>query len=252
MPKRNRHHVTVDIYRIRLPSGAVVRAMKATPLVLAAHGMFSMALMAAAMEAVPDGPGKSKQGSAMSSVDFTCKACLADKLDLSLMSLADRMAVHSWATADGFDGGRLEGPLVIQPEFFEPLVKGPGAVLLHLMCDAYGVRPSEALGLSADKGLSLALDLAITYRGLRRDSEGAEGEVEVSDVFGGTHKVPASWLSARDQQGIRADGTKVVDWDELAKFYGEGGLSCGGIDGGDGMIGPMPGPDGQRDWSKYN
>lgn len=247
--RSTRHTTTVDVYRLGLPSGAVVRICKATPLVLAANGLFSTALLDAAMGAVgPDKEQPTKQAHAVTSIDFVCRACLMDDINPDDMTLIDKMAVHSWATAPGNDGATYESIEPIKAEMFFPLVKGAGAVLLHLACEAYGVRPSVVLGIDVDLELSLALDVAIAYRGLRREQTGGEGEVEAPDMFGDIHKVPANWLSSAQRNGDRPP----VHIDDMVKFWGpDTVLSAGGIAGGDGAIGPMPSADGLRHWDEH-
>lgn len=243
------NRITIAAYRLTLPSSAVVRVCKASPLVLAAHGLFSSGLLQAAVEAVSTDKDTSKQPSIVSSINFACTACMLDRdIEPSLMPLADRMAVHAWSTAPGIDGAVFESDVVLTQAFFLPLIRGAGALLLHVACEAYGVRPSAMLGISVDSELSMSVDMAVAYRGLYRDAAGAEGIVEVEDVLGNKHQVPSTWLSSPGRSGPTPAGN-ATHMDDYARFYGPCVLSAGGIEGGDGMIGPMPGPDGQRHWN---
>lgn len=246
---RKPERITIQAFRLTLPSCAVVRVCKASPLVLAAHGLFSSGLLQAAVAAVSIEKDTSAQPSIVSSINFACQACMLDKdIDVTMLQLPDRMAVHSWVTAPGIDGAVFEGDIELTQAFFLPLVRGAGALLLHAACEAYGTRPSTMLGIAGDAELAMAVDMAVAYRGLYRDADGAEGIVEVEDVFGDKHQVPSAWLPTGGRGSVASQGL-ATHMDDYARFYGPCVLSAGGIEGGDGMIGPMPGPDGQRHWN---
>lgn len=243
--RRGRPAEITDVYRLRLPSGGVVRVRKATPLALAACGLFATTLLHAAIVAVSS-EEVSDGAQRVASVGLICKACLVDAVAPEDLTWVDRLAVHAWATAAGEDGAEYEGSPPLTPDLFVPLVQGPGALMLHHLCEMYGTRPSDVLGIGEDRDLALSLDVAIAFRGIRRDQSGAEGIVAAKDMYGGVHHVPGAWLSG-------GTGPSVIDADTYAKYYGECTLSAGsnGNAAGDGMIGPMPGADGLRDWERY-
>ena len=229
------------IYWLALPSGRFVLVRRADPAALVGRGRLLFPLLSHAIAACDLGQHEPPEPNhaAVDTIRRYCEACLVspripDDITAEEIPFSDALAIYQWATTGGSETDRFAGERAYQVSDFEPLVRGPAALFLDLMCARYHVRPSDALGVGAVT-LGFDLDLALAYRGLRRETDAAAQEVEVEDAFGGKHKVPADWLP---QSQIPA-GAKTIHADTFARRYGQVALSAGGAFG-DGAIGPMP------------
>ena len=225
------------VYRLPLPSGGVVRVRKLNRTTLLGHGLLAFPLLAAAIEAGRDDedapvPQTWKQLIAL------CRAALMDgTIDPADLSVTDRLAIYQWAsTARVIEPAIPDGEQPFAAADFMELVRSPTAVTIETLCRRYTMRPSTLMGIE-DDDLAADLDMALAYRGLRQDSDQADGsgEIEVEDVYGNTHKVPASWFDTSVEPG-----TKVVHVDQYAKRAARLGLREMALSAG-GAIGASPG-----------
>lgn len=228
--------VTYDTYRLPLPSGGVVLVRKADTLALLGHGLLLFPLLGAAVDVIRDEDIDQQPNELLKSLNLICQTCVLDKsVEVSDLSLADRVAIQSWALSPIVEPAVLDSTRTCTAIDLEPLVRSnTGALVLDAVCKRYMVRPSVLLGIAEDLTLSVDLDLAIGYRGLGGERIDGRGEVEVEDCLGNTHKVPAGWLPQPEA------GARVIDADDLARRAIRGGRKIAGISfGGTGDLEPM-------------
>jgi hypothetical protein len=140
------------------------------------------------------------------------------------LTLDDCRVIQSWSLSPSVRPAIVDVECLCTAIDLEPLVRsGTGALVLDAVCKRYMVRPSVLLGISADSTLSVDLDLAIGYRGLGGERVEGQGEVEVQDCWGNTHRVPAGWLPQPEP------GARAVDADDLARRAVRGGRRLAGI-----------------------
>jgi len=239
-----------------LPTGeGVVRVRKASKMALAAAGLFFSPLLNEAVAASATGPAEDevqRQGriSTLDSIEQLVNLCLVDPdITADLLPLIDQLEIQKWALSDEVEPA---SPDLKEPERrwaerdFFPLMHGEAVLLLDMMCRRYKARPSDALGVPPE--LALAVDLAVSMRGARYESDRtkSQDEVEMLDAWGNVHKVPRKVADFSDM-GSKHPNAKIIHADDLAKRYGEISLSAGGGAGGleqmgrggDGAIGSL-------------
>lgn len=220
------------VFYLQLPSGGVVLVRKLTRLAMLANGLLCFPLLSTAVEASSAEEERVKTGIAKHVMDL-CRAALVDEeLSPHDLTLSDRMAVYQWAsTPEVIDPAQEAGEREWGVAQFKNLVASQAAVTTDLLARRYMARPSELMGLE-DADLAMDLDLAIAYRGIMAESKTARGEqeIEVEDIFGRTHKVPANWFEGADPG---AKITHAEDYGKRAQRLGlkEMALSAGGAFG---------------------
>lgn len=226
---------TYPTYALRLPSGRSVLVRKPHAAVLLAENRLLLPLLSLAAIAVSQDDEPRAPAKPLEAIRHYCEVALVSprmpqEIGFEDIAFSDALAIYQWAVMD--DGAATPcGMRTWNAMDLAPLIRGEGALYLDLLCSRYHQRPSVCLGVD-EAPWSLDLDLAVAYRGLKRESDGASGEVEVEDMFGGKHRVPAHWLAQSDVER----GGRVMRAETLT---GEMALSVGG-DGGDGQLGPMP------------
>lgn len=214
-------------YRVRLPSGGVVRARKLTPTLLAGAGILGGVLFAAAATALRADDDTPTDG--FQHLTTICRAALLDpSVDPDDLPAIDQLALCRWAQEPTATDTCAVPDGSAEPcaDDFRPLVTGPSAVVLDMMARRYGVQPSVWLGI-ADWPCAGDLDAAVAYRGIRHDIDsGPNGEMDVQDVYGNVHRVPKRVLPQADAHA------HVIDADAYVDRYGPFVIRSGGEVGG--------------------
>lgn len=201
-----------SIYRLPLPSGGVARVRKLDRLALLSHGLICFPLLGAAVTAASTEDDRAPD--TLRHVLKLCRAALVDpEVDPEDLPLADRMAVYHWAnTPAAIEPAVLdcEAPWLVSD--FRELASGSAAITIDMLCRRYAIRPSILIGID-DGEIAMDVDLALAYRGIIHESaaQRGESEIEVEDVMGNTHRVPANWFEAPDP------AAKVTHADEYAR-----------------------------------
>jgi hypothetical protein len=105
---------------------------------------------------------------------------MPDEVQFEEIPYGDALAIYHWAA----EGRGMTEPYDRRPTQateFVPMVQGEAALFLDTLCSRYHVRPSHCLDLDTSD-FALDLDMAVAYRGLRREAETLDGETEGEDI----------------------------------------------------------------------
>ena len=219
--------MTIQTYRLPLPSGGCVHVRQPPLYVKLSRGQVGLSLLHAAASVTATEDAQPPRDPLDSIRNAAASALLQPSLAREL-PWSDLMAVATWALSDQIAPALPDASIPFRSSELEPLVRGGGAILLDAVAHRYGCRPSTLLDIPAMAAAEF--DLAIGFRGLLRENAGNDGEVETEDYFGNIHKVPRSVLPA-DEPG------KKVNLDWYAEHYHEigGGEPIGLSPGAGGM-----------------
>ena len=240
---------TYPVYRLPLPSGAVVRVRKG-PIAFLAAGVPAGLML---LQSVLRKGEEAERDHFFDSLETVVKACLVDDVPVECLSLGDRIAISTWAAKDGAAGALLEAELRewTAPDF-KRFVKSDAALLVDVVCERYSLRPSTFMALE-DAPWAHDLDVAVAYRGCAKESAASRGEtptqsipndyevpagaecpegvtdlagpiegdaVIVSDMYGKQYRVPRSRMPSSEIE----QGAHVVSMDAVAKRWGAGAM----------------------------
>lgn len=214
------------VYRLRLPSGGVVRVRLPSLLVFLVHDVYALPLLHAAVDvsaALDTAPPVSSN--MLDNMKRLARSVLVDDDCLDLMPLYDLRTLAHWAlrpnTAEAW---REEDEISWQADDLSRLVRGSGGILLDAVGKRYSKTPAFLVGLDELSDLGREFTLAIGYRGARMEHDGDQGDVEVEDAFGGKHRVPRSVLAHTEAP----KGANVIRPEHYVRQGGEVHIGVGG------------------------
>lgn len=230
---------TYSIFRLRLPSGGVVRVRKPGTIGLLGRAPSLLPLLAAAAAVSRPSDTETTQSevtprTVLDVLKDVAHAVLLDTTLVDALLWADLLTLHAWALSTRHEPAVLESEAAWSATDLKPLITGAGAILLDRVAQRYGQRPSSYLGLDPLSALAADCDFAVGYRGLRYDNAGADEEVEaeIGDGSGRTMRVPRSALATADAPR----GAKVINPDWYVDHYGPNLNFTAGGEGGDGLM----------------
>ena len=244
------------VYRLRLPSGAVVRVRKGPIAFLAAGVPAGLTLLQSVLRKTEE----EVHDHFFDSLDTVARACLVDGfVAAESMSIGDRIAISGWAAKEGPMGAVLEGEREWVAPDFKRFVKSDAALLVDVVCERYSLRPSVFLDLGAATWAH-DLDVAVAYRGCAKENAANKGEGEpaggdaipsdyevpsvecpegvtdlagpgatdtvlVSDMYGQRYRVSRACMPSSEIE----QGSHIISMDAVAKRWGAGAIiSTGG------------------------
>ena len=129
------------VYCLALPSGRHVLVRRAEPAALVGRGRLLFALLSHAIAASDLGQQAPPEPNhaAVDTVRRYCEACLVspsvpDDIAAEDIPFADALAIYQWAVTGGDVTDRCVGVRSYTVADFEPLVRGPAALFVDLMC----------------------------------------------------------------------------------------------------------------------
>lgn len=207
------------VYRLTLPSGEVVRVRKPATAQLLAAGAYAFPLLSAALEiAKPSDDAlpslAAQRETIISHLRGLASLALCESDYTELLTVADLYAVVRWVLAIDTGDAVLEGEQAWAATDLLPFVQSSAAILVDRICERYGISPAALVEVPA--ALAVDFNLAVGYRGLRRESDSVNGEVEAEDMWGNVHKVPANWLATHET----TPGARIIRPEKIAADTG--------------------------------
>lgn len=245
----------MQVRTYRLPIGrGVVLVRKATLQAICAHDLPVFPLLAKLLRAADSGKaegkgkGKGKKGAGISSVAAICRMALVDPtLEPDDFTLSEQGFITKWALAEEIPPAEIDE---LRPIDFNRMVTGKLAMIIDVVAQRYGLRPSTMVGIE-DALEALDFDLAMGFGGLqaeakrksRQDGDEEESDESADDDDGaGSRRVGPGYVEVENALGQKyivprrilpevPHGARVVKAEEYARAFGEVTLSAGGDTG---------------------